>query len=318
MARKYNGRGSVFGAPPGAPVSTDLGLLLMALIWGVNFPVIKVSLGELSPLAFNALRFSMASLTVLGIVGAKGWVPWPDRQDWPLVLFLGLLGNVVYQGFFIFGIDATFAGNAAILLATIPLWTLILSTLLGHERPGPRVWTGVLVALVGMVLVVLGGEAGVHLGSDTFRGDLLIVGAALTWSMYTVGSRNLLEKYGSLPVTAWTLWVGSSGLILLGIPSLLRTPFPSTSALAWMGVGYAGILAIGLAYLLWYRGVQRIGSSRTAVYQNLTPVIALVAAWIWLGETPLPLQLAGALAVLVGLALARMGGEKNKRPHQGR
>jgi drug/metabolite transporter (DMT)-like permease len=299
-------------------VSTDLGLLLMALIWGVNFPVIKVSLDELSPLAFNGLRFSLASLTVLGIVGAKGWVPWPDRQDWARVIFLGLLGNVVYQGFFIFGIDATFAGNAAILLATIPLWTLILSTLLGHERPGPMVWTGVLVALVGMVLVVLGGEAGVNLDSDTFRGDLLIVGAALTWSMYTVGSRNLLEKYGSLPVTAWTLWIGSVGLILLGIPSLLQTPILSTSSRAWIGVGYAGILAIGLAYLLWYRGVQRIGSSRTAVYQNLTPVVALVVAWIWLGETPLPLQLAGASAVLAGLALARVGRDRNKQPAEGR
>jgi drug/metabolite transporter (DMT)-like permease len=284
----------------------------MALIWGVNFPVIKVSLGELSPLAFNALRFSLASLTVLGIVSAKGWVPWPDRPDWARVFLLGILGNLVYQGFFIFGIDATFAGNAAILLATIPLWTIILSTLLGHERPSPMVWTGILVALFGMILVVLGGEEGVNLASESFRGDLLIVGAALTWSLYTVGSRSLLEKYGSLPVTAWTLWIGSGGLILLGIPSLLQTPILSTSAPAWIGVGYAGIFAIGLAYLLWYRGVQRIGSSRTAVYQNLTPVIALVVAWIWLGETPLPLQLAGAVAVLVGLALARMGGEKNE------
>jgi drug/metabolite transporter (DMT)-like permease len=229
------------------------------------------------------------------------------------VLFLGILGNVVYQGFFIFGMDVTFAGNAAILLATIPLWTLILSTLLGHERPGPMVWTGILVALMGMVLVVAGGEEGVNLRSDTFRGDLLIVGAALTWSMYTVGSRSLLEKYGSLPVTAWTLWIGSLGLVLLGIPSLLQTPVLDISALAWIGVGYAGVLAIGLAYLLWYQGVQRIGSSRTAIYQNLTPVIALVAAWAWLGETPLLLQLAGVVAVLVGLALARMGGERKGR-----
>jgi drug/metabolite transporter (DMT)-like permease len=81
-------------------------------------------------------------------------------------------------------------------------------------------------------------------------------------------------------------------------------------ALVWIGAGYSGILAIGLAYILWLWGVQKIGNSRTAAYSNLTPVVALGVAWAWLGETPGPLQIGGAAVVLLGLSLARLGGER--------
>jgi drug/metabolite transporter (DMT)-like permease len=217
---------------------------------------------------------------------------------------------VVYQGLFIFGLDATLAGNASILLSTIPLWTLLFSTLRGHEEPGLLVWVGFFTTLLGMVLVVLGGDLSMGFQGGTLKGDLLVVTAAVSWSLYAVGSKRLVNKYGSLPVTAWTLWVGTAGLVLWGLPSLLSFPFSGPSGPAWMGVVYAGVLAIGLAYILWNRGVRRIGSSRTAAYQNLVPVVALLVAWLWLGEVPKPIQIVGALVVLGGLTLARMVAEK--------
>lgn len=308
MPEKDNNHAFAPATPPLGHATTDLGLLGMALIWGVNFPLIKASLADLSPLAFNALRFPLAALTVLVILLARGTAPWPDRADWPRIVSLGVLGNIVYQGFFIFGLDATYAGNASILLATTPVWTLAFSTLRGHERPGPLVWIGILATLSGMILVVVGGGHSVGIHGATLGGDLLMVGAAVTWSLYSVGSRGMVLKYGPLPVTAWTLWIGSTGLVLLGLPSLLATPFHRVSALAWVGVAYAGILAIGLAYLLWYRGVHRIGNSRTAAYSNLTPVVALAVAWAWLGETPGLLQIVGAGIVLGGLSLTRLRG----------
>jgi len=296
--------------PPLSSASTELGLLLMALIWGANFPFIKAALGDLPPLAFNALRFPLASLTVYVILRFRGGLPWPDPGDWPRLVALGILGNLVYQAFFIFGINATLAGNASIFLATIPVWTILFSTLRGHERPGLTVWLGILSTVLGMTLVVLGGGAALEIGGSTLLGDLLVIGAAITWSLYTVGSREMIRRYGSVPVTAWTLWIGSLGLVIVGLPSLLGTPLGETSAVAWFGVGYAGILAIGLAYILWYRGVQRIGNARTAAYQNLTPIVALAVAWAWLGEVPRPLQITGAVVVLTGLSLTRLGRER--------
>jgi len=282
----------------------------MAFIWGVNFPVIKAALVEIPPLAFNALRFPLAAFTVFLILKVRGGVSWPERRDLPAVIGLGILGNVVYQGFFIFGVDATLAGNASILLATIPIWTLLLSTFFRHEQPGPLVWVGILATLGGMVMVVMGGNLSLGLGGGSVRGDLLMVGAAMTWATYTVSSRHLVRKYGSTPVAAWTLWVGTLGLILLGAPTLFTVPLAQVTATAWFGVAYAGVLAIGLAYVLWNRGIKTIGSSRTAAYQNLTPVVALLVAWIWLGEVPAALQLGGAGVVLAGVSVARLSGRR--------
>ncbi len=282
----------------------------MALIWGINFPLIKASLAEIPPLAFNALRFPLAALTVFLILRRREGLVWPEPRDWPRLVFLGIVGNVVYQGFFILGIDRTLAGNASLLLATTPVWTILLSTLLGHERPGSLVWAGVLATLSGLILVVLGANASLALRGSTLPGDLMILGGAMAWSIYSVGCRDLIRKYGSVPVTAWTLWVGSLGLVLMGLPSLLRAPLAETSFLAWGGVVYAGVLAIGLAYLLWYRGVQQLGNARTAAYSNLTPILALLVAWAWLGEVPTALQILGAGIVLVGLSLARLGRER--------
>ena len=299
--------------------ATDLGLLALTLIWGVNFSVIKVALGELPPLAFNALRFPLAALVLWALLRLRGPLVLPRREDLPRIVALGLLGNVVYQLFFIFGIDATLAGNASILLATTPVWVVVLSTLRGHERPPPATWAGVAGTVVGMALVVLGGPEQVALGGATLRGDLLSAGAAVVWAVYTVEGRDVVRRYGSLRVTAWTLWCGAAGLVLLGLPSLLQVDPGSVSPGAWAGVAYAGMLAIGVAYLLWYRGVQRIGGTRTAVYSNLVPVVALAVAWVWIGETPTGLQLAGAAVVIGGMTLTRRsrdGGPEGPPPEE--
>ena len=118
-------------------------------------------------------------------------------------------------------------------------------------------------------------------------------------------------------MTAWTLWAGLPFVVLVGAPDLVRTDWSAVSLQAWIGVVYAGVFAIGLAYLLWYRGVRIIGQNRTAVYQNLVPVVALVSAWLWLAETPTPQQLAGAGVILSGVIIARRS-KGGRRPGRSR
>lgn len=300
--------GPVDGSPGGGESRTDAGLLLLALIWGVNFSVIKIALGELHPLAFNALRFPLAALVLYVLLRARGPLARPDRDDLPRIVALGILGHVVYQLLFITGVDLTSAGNASLLLATTPVWTLLLSVARGHERPTALVWVGVFGTLGGMVLVVTGGEG---VGGGSLRGDLLMVAASLGWSFYTVGSRTLVQRYGALPMTAWTLWIGAVGVVLVGAPWVAGTPLGDVSPGAWGGIAYAGALGIAVSYLLWYNGVRRLGNARTAVYSNVVPVVALAAAWLWLGEVPTTLQLTGASVILLSLSVARFGGRRS-------
>lgn len=228
----------------------------------------------------------------------------PARRDLPRLVALGIWGNVVYQFLFIFGVDHTSAGNASLLLSTTPVWAALLSTAAGHERPGRRVWQGVALAFLGMVLVVAGGQ-GFSFGTETLTGDLLMVAAAVTWASYSVGSQPLIHRYGAISVTAWTLWAGAPLLVVLGLPDLSRTDLGRVSTPALLTLGYAGILAVAVAYLLWNRAVRVLGNSRTAIYSNTVPVVALAGAWLFLDEVPTPLQLTGAAVILSGLTLAR-------------
>lgn len=287
-------------------LSTDLGLLSLAAIWGVNFSVVKVALVELEPLAFNALRFPLAGLVLWFLLRGRPGPSAPRASDVRRVIVLGLLGNVAYQLCFIFSLDWTLAGNASLLLATTPVWTMMLSHAVGHERLDGRVAAGIVGTLAGIVLVILGRGDELSLGSQTIRGDLLMVLASILWSIYTVGGQTTVGRYGALRMTAWTLWVGTPVIVLMGVPDLVRTDWSGVSVAGWGGVFYAGVLSIGVAYLLWYRGVQRLGNNRTAVYSNLVPVAALITAWLWLGEVPGPLQLAGAAIILGGVSLARL------------
>ena len=287
-------------------ITTDLGLLLLAGIWGVNFTVVKVVLEQIEPLAFNALRFPLAAIALAVMVRSRPGIAHPAREDVPRILLLGVLGNVAYQLCFIYGIDWTRAGNASLLLSTTPVWTVILSALAGHERPTRRVTFGVIGTLAGMVLVVLGSGDEISLGSATLRGDLMMVLSSIIWSIYTVAGRAPVARYGALRMTAWNLYAGTPILVLIGLPAVARTDFTAVTTGTWLGIAYAGFLAIGLAYLLWYRGVQKLGNNRTAIYSNLVPVAALATAWFWLQESPTPLQLAGAGVILAGLTIARL------------
>jgi drug/metabolite transporter (DMT)-like permease len=286
---------------------TDFGLIALAAIWGVNFSIVKVALNEFEPLAFNALRFPLAA-------AALGWIMFrgaedlmPQREDIPRILLLGLIGNVLYQLAFIIGLDWTYAGNASLLLATTPVWTVILSVAAGHEQPNRWVIIGIIGTLVGMVLVVIGSDDQLTLGSTTLRGDLLMIMGSIFWSVYTVAGAKPVARYGALRMTTWTLWVGTPILFGAGIPSLLQTDFTGVSVTAWWAIFYAGLFALALAYVIWYHGVEKLGNSRTAVYSNLVPVWALITAWIWLGERPEILQLLGAFSILIGLTISRLG-----------
>ena len=286
-------------------LTAHVALLFMVTIWAVNFSVAKIALRHLSPLAFNGLRFPLACAALYVLLRLSGPIPAPARKDYKRVIVLGLLGNLVYQQFFIFGLDQTRAGTASLLLAGTPLITALLSANLGHERIRPRVWIGVCCTLIGIFLVVLFGARSGDDSRGTLLGALLLMSASASWAVYTVGSRGLVQRYGPVPVTAWTLWIGSVGVLLVGLPDLARAQLQRLSPAIWLAVLYAGVLSIGVAYLIWYNGVRELGNTRTATYSNLVPAVTLLVAWLWLNEIPSVGQLAGAATIIGGVTLAQ-------------
>lgn len=280
------------------------GLAVMVVLWGVNFSLIKIGLLELTPAAFNALRFPLASATLFVLLRLQGPISLPRGHDRWRVLALGIIGNTIYQLLFITGMEYAHAGIASLLLSGTPVMTALLSAALGHERVGRAVWLAVVATFGGIVLVVLGGPAATAGGTPMWA-NALMLGASASWAVYTVGSHRLVERYGPMAFTAWTLWWGTLGVVAAGLPSLLRIDPAAISLRTWAAVTYSGVFSLGVAYSLWYYGVQHVGSTRTAVFNNLVPVVALAVAWIWLSDAPTPLQLAGAVVIIAGVSISR-------------
>lgn len=293
---------------PASGLSWADGLLgLVVLFWGINFILVKMALAVLPPLAFNAMRLLLASSLMLLLAPLLGYSFRFQRRHWLHLIGLGLAGSTAYQLFFIFGADHTSADNASLILATVPAWVALAGTILGTERITGGGWVGVGLSLCGIALIVLGSNrhAVLQFGGATLFGDFLILGATLSWSVYTLASRPILRHYSPIAVTCFANAVGNLPVALLGLPDLIRLDWSALSLNAWLAVIFSGVFSITLAYFFWNYGVARLGSARTSLYSNLVPPVTLLAAWLWLGETLTWTQALGGVLALAGVALAR-------------
>jgi len=296
---------------PGAPLGAtserrwlaDAVMVLVVTIWGLNNVIMKAALqGWVSPQAFNSIRFPMATLAtlILMLVVEKDW-----RMPWPLfgkVALLGLLGNAVNQILFANGLSLSSASNAGIIAALLPILAALIGAATGLDRSSPRIWVGAGISFCGIILVtVLGG----HGFTGLRTGDLMLLGATFTWTGYTVFAAPLARQATPLKVVAYAMLVGSVGVFLAGLPDLLRQDFTQVSRASWGGMLFAGLLSNTAAFGMYVWVIQSMGSIRASMFNNLSPIITALAAWLMLGERWVGAQWLGAALVIVGVLLAR-------------
>ena len=282
----------------------DAALVGMTLIWGLNFIIVKTTLAEISPFAFMSARFVIAGLLLLVIVRWRQGGFGIPRAAWGKVAIVGIVGTTIYQPLFLNGLAMTKASNSALILAATPAFIVLFNRFIRGERFSPRGWVGIALSFLGITLIVLS-DGDLQTDTTALWGDGLILAATICWSWYSVLSAPLLKKYSSLSVTALSTLLGTIPLVLISLPALVTQPWTSLSAGAWSGLLYSAVFAIVIAYVIWNAGVQRIGGARTAIYNNLTPVIATLAAAIFLNEPLTVLKIAGAVVIFCGLYLAR-------------
>ena len=285
--------------------TADALMLLLVMIWGFNFVIVKAAIMQFLPLTFNGIRFITASLALLLIAFGRGInlrVTW--REVW-ILTGLGALHTTSYQILFIEGIARTTAGNAAMILAGTPVIVAVGNYLFGYEQLNRTTWLGVIVAFGGLYLVVSGGEQGLQFEGANLSGNLLVLGATLMWSVYTILAKPMLSRYSSLSLTILTTVFGSIPLVLWCLPSMIAQNWNAATFASWSGVILSGLLAIAIAYLIWNNSVSKIGSTKTALYSNLTPIVAVIASAFFLNEQMSGLQMFGSMGVIGGVVLAR-------------
>lgn len=284
--------------------ATDAGLVLMATIWGVNYSVVKAGLQAMTPLSFTAVRMVSAAVVLFAIAQFARDARWPNRKDVGRLLALGLLGNGFYQLLFISGMARTRAGVAALIVAAGPAWIAIVSRFLGRERVSRLGWAGIGMQLVG-VLCVVGSTQGFEGGNAGLLGAVLIATASMAWAVYSVLLQPYTQRASALHLSAITLLSGALMMLAVGLPDMLQLDWAAVSLSGWGAVLYSSLGAMVLGYMLFYRGVRVLGPTKTAMYGNLQPIIAIIVAWIMLHERPTGWQLLGAGCIMAGLLVSR-------------
>lgn len=290
---------------PGVWLTNAL-LLLMALIWGVNYSVLKVGTHYFDPLALNGLRMLLAG-AVLGAIAYARRDRAPSRADALRLAGLGVIGHGFYQVCFIEGVARSTASTAALVMAAGPAFIGIVGRLLGVDRPSRAAWAGIGLQLLGMLGVVFGSAtAALAPGQEPgFAGSAFLLVAALAWACFAVLLKPYTQRVDPMHLSAWTLLGGVVTLVPLAAPALGRLAPATVPVVGWSAVGYSAFLAMVVAYLFYYRGVRVVGPVRTAMFSNLQPIVALAVAAVLLGERPGAWQLAGAAAITAGLVVSR-------------
>lgn len=282
---------------------TDGLLFLMALIWAVNYSVLKFGTRLIPPLAYNGLRIPTAAALQFGVAHAMRLTPVARRDAVRLVL-LGMVGNGIYQVFFILGQARSRVATTVLMLASGPALAAILGRLHGTERLRPRSWGGIALQLGGVACVVAGTAGGTG-GADSLFGAGLVLASAISWALFSVWVKPLTERVAGLHIGAYTMLGGAAVSLAVATPSFAATPWASVSPGVYAALAYSTVAAMVIAYLFWYHGVKTLGPTHTSMYSNMQPLLAMAVAWVTLGELPTVWQGAGALLIMSGLLLAR-------------
>jgi drug/metabolite transporter (DMT)-like permease len=267
----------------------------------------KRALAELSPMDVAIARFALAA-SVHAVVLVRLRVRF-ERRDLPGIAALGVLAVAANQLLFLGGLALSTPGHAALLYAMTPIFVFLVERLRGRERGSPRKVTGIAVAFAGTVVVLSArGVLGVEGARDVLVGDLLLLGAVITWSLYAVGGKVYAARYGGLAAGAGTLVAGT----LLCVPPGLVFAFhpgkiAAASGWALASLVYLVIVTSVLAWLIYYWALGRAEASRVAIWSNLQPVLTALLAWAVYGELLTGPFVVGGAMVVAGVVLTERG-----------
>ena len=281
---------------------TELFLLVAVLLLGTNPVAVKYAVSAFAPLPFVALRFTVAGLLLLGVLRCLGSGGGVERKDLLTMMGVGALGVGMTNMLFTSGVNLTNASDTALLYAVVPVWGMILGSVLGLERPTLRGIIGVGIAFLGIIVVVYGGLGG---SGSSLEGNLLVLGATVCWGSYTVLSLPLLEKYSPLVVAAYTMLFGGLAALPFALPGLLSVEWDAMGVGVWAAVAYSTVLVAAFGFFAWQRGASLLGANKVLVYQYLITFVGVASGMVLLGDGLGVEKIIGGAIILFGVYLAR-------------
>jgi drug/metabolite transporter (DMT)-like permease len=278
-----------------------LAAMLSSALGGSSIAATRYLAATVDPLTIGAFRFGGGVLLLLPVALLQGG-RWPARRDWAGVGALGLLFFGVFPVLFNAALAYTTAARGALALSTLPLLTMLAGALLRVEALTVRKTLGVLLAMAGVAVALLAGLSGAPV--DAWRGDLLMVGAALCMALYNVWSKPFIQRSGPIPFTAMGMAAGATLLVLV---AGINDGFAVVAAFGtghWLAVGFLGLFGSAVTFFLWAFALGRTTPTRVAISVTVNPIMASILGATLLGE---PLRwnvIVGLLTVFLGISIA--------------
>lgn len=290
-------------------------LCLVVVAWGGAFTAIRILVRDASAFTVSFLRFA---LTVVGLLVVWAIVK-PERRpieraDRGKILVLALTGIAIYHVSLNFGEHFVSADVASLIVASMPVMVALLSRGFLKERISARKGSGILLALAGVFVLIAKGTPGANLRVDNAGGAAIVLLAPLAWATYTIVSKPLVAKYGSLPLLTAATILGTLLLAPFGVPATLHD-LGRLTLVDWGWLCFLAFACSTFAYAIWFAALRVLSPSETAVWVYLVPLAALVWAAIVLGERLTAFVVLGGLMVLAGVILTeRVGTRTVARP----
>ena len=275
------------------------------VLWAANFIVVKSAIAVIPPASFAAIRFALASVTLLVLLRwREGSIGLPRRDIVPIAL-LGALGFGVYQILWPTALQSISAGDSALIIASTPVLVALFAVLARSDVLTPGKLVGALVSFAGVAIVIAGGgrlDLAASLG-----GDLLTLAAAVCWAIYSAFGAPILRRHSPLRTTTWAVVFGT---LVLVVPGLLEASSVDASRFGpdvGAAILYSAFLSAGVSNVVVFHGIWLLGPTRVTAFQFLVPAIAVVLAAIFLGDPIRIAQLVGGAVIVLGVVVTRSG-----------
>jgi drug/metabolite transporter (DMT)-like permease len=295
----------------------DILMIFCTLIWGANYAAMKFMMNGIEAMAMNAIRLMLSAIVMITylVITQRGKpIAKPDR----LRFACGGLILLIYHFAYLFGIKGTLSWKASIMMGTMPIFVTLFAFFMKDEIASFFVWMGVILSFIGLLMLMKGQITwDALIKSEYFLGDLISLGAAILWALFTLTMKPLLNKYSPIIVSTYPLIFVSFAFFPFAIPQLKNQNWSSIGLAEIVIVFMSGLLSIAIGSIVWYSSVKLAGNIRTSVYSNFTPVWAMLVSLFILMEKLGVFELIGSILVLAGVALSKFniempGLKKNK------
>jgi drug/metabolite transporter (DMT)-like permease len=294
---------------------TILYLILANIFWAGNYVFGKFVVQELPPIQITLIRWCIAILFLFPIAHFIERPKWKAIwKSWKVIVAMSLLGVIGYNILLYQALQYTSALNAALVNALNPGTIVVFSVILLGERLTKLNIIGFAVSLIGVLLILTHGHLTQILKVDYNLGDLLMVGAILVWTFYSILGRKTTDIP---PISATTISVLIGIIIMLPFSLYQWVPMDHLSSKATIGILYMGLFPTVGSFVLWNLGVRQIGPSRSGIFLNLITVFTAIISII-LGEQITAIQIVGGLLVFVGVFLTSKKDQRKDAGQQGK